>query len=517
MAWLMRFRVLYFSDKQQLVGLAGKPGTVNDANLYRNERGGANGKLAGIRTSHCGSNGSGGLCYGRNRNSFQSIWYRGIRRQHRAQVNALVRAATIPPPMIGGPLVVAPPMMGMGMGGPMMGGPMMGGMGGPMMGGMGPMGGGGMGPMGPIGPTGPSYIPVPQGHMGHAGMGMGGQAQGQGQAPPMYQPPMQPQHQSSQQYQNAHDQGPLPYNAQPPHTVEHTPKGMYSGRHHSLPLPAQSTHGGTGRSPKPPRYSQPSHQMQMQMDQGQGQGQDMGQIHHAGPPVSQAYAQNPMRRSDSQKVHFKPPHHNPAADTASLGLAQGWNSGPYPGQSSPRKPYQQYQNPSGPSNPQQQQHPQQHQQQQQQQKHHYGGQDAGEEEPSMVQRDRVKVEEERAMLEGRPQPHQYPSKDRHGNQNQRLHQPQHSPTQSEKRRWWRNSKNLGVDPRYTAVPTRTHDELGTHQQQQRHTGGTGEVKSFFSDRGWNKWSRQEKEQDRRASKMGMGGGGGGGGGGQWYA
>jgi len=36
-------------------------------------------------------------CYGHNHSTFQSIWYRAIRRQHRFQVNAMIRGASFPP------------------------------------------------------------------------------------------------------------------------------------------------------------------------------------------------------------------------------------------------------------------------------------------------------------------------------------------------------------------------------------------------------------------------------------
>jgi len=38
----------YYSDKEQFVGLAGKPDSVNDFNALAKERSGPNGKLAGI-------------------------------------------------------------------------------------------------------------------------------------------------------------------------------------------------------------------------------------------------------------------------------------------------------------------------------------------------------------------------------------------------------------------------------------------------------------------------------------
>jgi len=44
-------RAFYYTDKQQIVGLAGKPNSVNDFNALSKERSGPNGKLAGIRKS----------------------------------------------------------------------------------------------------------------------------------------------------------------------------------------------------------------------------------------------------------------------------------------------------------------------------------------------------------------------------------------------------------------------------------------------------------------------------------
>ncbi|KAL7419284.1 hypothetical protein Q5752_006121 [Cryptotrichosporon argae] len=94
------YTALYYSDSEMLVGLAGKPGSVNDKDLGpTGNNGHANGKLAGILI--------GSLlallvllllgCYARNRNSFQSVWARAVRRQQRAQFNAMVRAQTLPP------------------------------------------------------------------------------------------------------------------------------------------------------------------------------------------------------------------------------------------------------------------------------------------------------------------------------------------------------------------------------------------------------------------------------------
>jgi hypothetical protein len=43
-------RAFYYSEKQQFVGLAGKPNSINDFNALSKERSGPNGKLAGICT-----------------------------------------------------------------------------------------------------------------------------------------------------------------------------------------------------------------------------------------------------------------------------------------------------------------------------------------------------------------------------------------------------------------------------------------------------------------------------------
>ncbi|ORY29360.1 aspartic peptidase domain-containing protein [Naematelia encephala] len=97
------YSVLYYDGTQQLIGIAGKPGSANALNV--NGAGGhVNKKLAGILI---GSLLLGLIlvfimCYARNRSQFQSVWYRAIRRQHRLQTNAMVRAATMPP---------VPPMM----------------------------------------------------------------------------------------------------------------------------------------------------------------------------------------------------------------------------------------------------------------------------------------------------------------------------------------------------------------------------------------------------------------------
>ncbi|ODN90212.1 hypothetical protein L198_06230 [Cryptococcus wingfieldii CBS 7118] len=158
------YSVLYYTDGAQYIGLAGKPNSINAQNLASSNSGShPNMKLAGILIGVflglllllvC-------ICYARNRNSFQSMWYRGIRRQQRATMNAMVRGATLPPPMMGpvGPMAHVGPPMGVGVG-------MMPGMGV----GMGPGMAAGMGPMGPMGPM-PMGGP-PGSHMG-MGMGMG--------------------------------------------------------------------------------------------------------------------------------------------------------------------------------------------------------------------------------------------------------------------------------------------------------------------------------------------------------
>ncbi|WVR06058.1 hypothetical protein IAU60_003086 [Kwoniella sp. DSM 27419] len=118
------YSVLYYSGSAQYVGLAGKPNSVNSGDVSRKE-GKPNMQLAGILIGTL----LGALilllliCYGRNRSSFQSVWYRAARRQQRAQMNAMVRAATLPPPIImplpmamGMPMPMHPPMIGpMGM------------------------------------------------------------------------------------------------------------------------------------------------------------------------------------------------------------------------------------------------------------------------------------------------------------------------------------------------------------------------------------------------------------------
>jgi hypothetical protein len=46
----LTFSAIYYAEKQQFVGLAGKPGSVNDFNALAEKRGKPNTKLAGIRT-----------------------------------------------------------------------------------------------------------------------------------------------------------------------------------------------------------------------------------------------------------------------------------------------------------------------------------------------------------------------------------------------------------------------------------------------------------------------------------
>lgn len=319
---------------------------------------------------------------------------------------------------------------------------------GPMMAGVAPMGS-----MGPMGPMGPSYMPVPvppNSHMGYGGW----------QAPPMYQPPMQPpqpqpqQHQQGQyagQYQHqGQGQPPLPINAPPPPSVQHQPHGFYSPRHHSLP--AQLSHAA-GPSPKPPRYSQPPLAFVPQHPPEMTQSHSGGNF--ATMPSGLGRSQSTRHASLSPgKVHFggaPPPAPAPSASGGRM-----------------------------------------------------------DEEPSMVQRDRAKVAEERRLDEaiarnrerlGQPHhplpPHQQPPASRSkGRGSQRLYLPHHSPTPSEKKRWWQNLRNL--DPEYSAVKA---------DPPPPHSGQTGEAKSIFSDRGWRRWTRHEREADRRASRMG---------GGQWY-
>lgn len=150
------------------------------------------------------------ICYSRNRSTLQSMWYRGIRRQHRYMTKAMVRGATLPPAMVMPPTV---PLMGprpMGVVAPM--GPM-----GPMapMGAMGPM------PMG--GPmTMPGLIAPPGMYPGQMDRMF---------PPPPYQHPMQPPRQeivNPTQQQGPHTRIPPP---QPiPPAVEPASRGIYSPR-----------------------------------------------------------------------------------------------------------------------------------------------------------------------------------------------------------------------------------------------------------------------------------------------
>ncbi|WVF70277.1 hypothetical protein IAT40_005066 [Kwoniella sp. CBS 6097] len=116
------YSAFYYSDSEQFVGLAGKPNSVNAHNLFSRAEGKPNMQLAGILIGTL----LGVLlilfigCYARNRSSFQSIWYRAIRRQQRAQMNMVVRGATLPPPMMALPMPLPMAMGGMpppGMGG----------------------------------------------------------------------------------------------------------------------------------------------------------------------------------------------------------------------------------------------------------------------------------------------------------------------------------------------------------------------------------------------------------------
>ncbi|KAK8866113.1 hypothetical protein IAR55_001264 [Kwoniella newhampshirensis] len=210
------YMALYYSDSEQYIGLAGKPNSVNGADIATRSDGHRNAKLAAILIGVL----LGVLvllllfCYSRNRNSFQSVWYRAMRRQQRAQMNMVVRGATLPPPMmmpVPGTLPIVPPMMGPPVP------PMM-----PM-----PIGGG----MPPPGPT----------MMGRM-LGPGGLPQGQGQAhgyqsvPPPYQPPISggptttqaiQQQQHIPLLQNQRQQkNPAPI----PQTVQQRPRGYYSPR-----------------------------------------------------------------------------------------------------------------------------------------------------------------------------------------------------------------------------------------------------------------------------------------------
>nr|XP_031860992.1 uncharacterized protein CI109_003719 [Kwoniella shandongensis]KAA5528064.1 hypothetical protein CI109_003719 [Kwoniella shandongensis] len=201
------YAALYYSSTAQYIGLAGKPEAINGANLAPQSDGHRNAKLAGILI---------GvllgvlillllLCYSRNRNSFQSIWYRAIRRQQRAQMNMIVRGATLPPP--------PPPMMvsipGPGVLPPMMGPPL---------------------PMRPMPMVPPSTM---MGRMFGPGQGQG---YGYQPVPPPYQPPMNREPNMVGNYQAAQQQ-PLLHNQQHssnpapmPQVVEHRPQGYYSPR-----------------------------------------------------------------------------------------------------------------------------------------------------------------------------------------------------------------------------------------------------------------------------------------------
>ncbi|EAL17393.1 hypothetical protein CNBM1980 [Cryptococcus deneoformans B-3501A] len=126
------YSVLYYSDSAQYVGLAGKPNSVNAHNLAARSEGHTNTKLAGILIGTL----LGvvlllfAICYSRNRSSFQSIYYRAVRRQHRAQMNVMVRSAILPPHQMMAMPIANPAIMGpmrpMPMGGP--GNPMTSGM-----------------------------------------------------------------------------------------------------------------------------------------------------------------------------------------------------------------------------------------------------------------------------------------------------------------------------------------------------------------------------------------------------
>ncbi|RXK39222.1 hypothetical protein M231_03442 [Tremella mesenterica] len=251
------YAALYYTTDERHVGLAGKPNSVNNFNVTAKPPGHANKKLAGILIGCL----LGALlilfllCYGRNRNSFQSIWYRSIRRQERAQMNAIVRAATLPPPFIGGGPVPIPFHPGYA---PVPTGPI---------------------PYGPMGPT--PYGPPPTLGLGYGRpMGLGGY-----QAPPMYQQPIHTQHSQ---------QGPQ---SQMPQTVQHQTNGFYSPH---VPLPQT-------QSP-PVQHPQPSQSVPQNHPHSNGEGskgmQDLPGYHEvtAGPshqvrqtslPVGNGQAQNP--------------------------------------------------------------------------------------------------------------------------------------------------------------------------------------------------------------------------------
>ncbi|KAK4685789.1 hypothetical protein P7C73_g4350, partial [Tremellales sp. Uapishka_1] len=178
------YSVLYYTESEQLVGIAGKPDSVNDSDIGSRTSSSShvNGKLAGALIGSL----LGvlivllAICYSRNRNSFQSLWYRALRRQQRAQMNAVVRASTLPPPMMGLPVMGGPP--------PMMVQPQMMGM--------------------------PPMMMPPQGPM-HPATRYGFQP------PPRYQAPIEP------------PQAPFQNHAPMPQVVEHSPQGFYSPRPHS--------------------------------------------------------------------------------------------------------------------------------------------------------------------------------------------------------------------------------------------------------------------------------------------
>ncbi|WVN89123.1 uncharacterized protein L203_104339 [Cryptococcus depauperatus CBS 7841] len=208
------YAVLYYTENQQYVGLAGKPNSVNAHNLLSNSKSGhRNGQLAGILIGSL----VGVLvlllliCYTRNRNSFQSIWFRAIRRQQRAQMNMVIRGATLPP--------IPPPMMPIGMGGPMMG-----------PGIIGPRG-----PMGPMGPMAPMPMGGPPSMMPMMGGGIGGY---QPVPPPAYQAPVshKPQQEQSQPLlaNNSQYQGNQQYQKMP-ETSGEKPQGYYSPRLQQTP------------------------------------------------------------------------------------------------------------------------------------------------------------------------------------------------------------------------------------------------------------------------------------------
>ncbi|KAI9638211.1 uncharacterized protein MKK02DRAFT_42599 [Dioszegia hungarica] len=211
------YSVIYYSPNQQFVGFAGKPGSVNDFNVAARARGMPNMNLAGILIGTL----LGSLlilfiiCYARNRSTFQSTWARGVRQIHRAQMNAVVRASTIPPPIMRPmpPMMSMPMGMGMGMGlGPGMGM------------GMVPPGVQGPGMMGP-GYGYPQQLPAYPDAQQHPFL--------QQQASLQHQPPVYQQQSTS----------PLPSNAR------HHPA---QSRHHSLPSGSALPYRPNGHYPSPP-------------------------------------------------------------------------------------------------------------------------------------------------------------------------------------------------------------------------------------------------------------------------